>query len=137
MAASAAVSSGNMDVRGSYYSDRVMITHEGVLDPAVLVRTEGFMHKKGGAVNARGGFRNWKKRWFVLAPVDFLGQQGYELQYFDGPHGALKGRVGLSEVEVSRSWICCLIYALSLAAVAVAVAAAACGMRCLGRTCCR
>ena len=80
---------------------RLLVTNEGRLDPSLLLRTEGFMHKKGGAVNARGGFRNWKKRWFVLAPVDFLGvAQGYELQYYDAPNGNLKGKVGLSEVEL-------------------------------------
>jgi hypothetical protein len=79
---------------------RLIVTHEGLLDQALLRRTEGYMYKKGGAVNARGGFRNWKKRWFVIAPVEILGAQGYELQYYDGPNGTLKGKVGLSEIEI-------------------------------------
>lgn len=81
-------------------SSRLLVTNEGFLDPSLLIRTKGYMHKKGGAVNARGGFRNWKKRWFVLEPVEFLGTKGYELQYYDGPNGKLKGKVGLSEVEL-------------------------------------
>ena len=79
---------------------RLLVTHDGQLDKALLRRTEGYMHKKGGAVNARGGFRNWKKRWFVIAEVEVLGAQGYELQYYDAPHGNLKGKVGLSEIEI-------------------------------------
>lgn len=54
----------------------------------------------GGAVNQRGGFRNWKKRWFTISEVDFLGSQGYELRYFDAPKGKLKGTIGLSEIEL-------------------------------------
>jgi hypothetical protein len=83
-----------------YATNRVVVTHEGILDPSQLVRTEGYLWKKGGTVNARGGFRNWKKRWFVLTPVDFLGTQGYELRYYDGPNGNLKGHVGLNDVEI-------------------------------------
>eukprot|EP00981_Chlorochromonas_danica_P005183 scaffold1046_cov162-Ochromonas_danica.AAC.13 len=79
---------------------RLIVDHEGNLDPSVLRRTSGYMYKKGGAVNARGGFRNWKRRWFVLAPVDFLGHEAYELQYFDTPNGTLKGTVSLSDVEL-------------------------------------
>ncbi len=79
---------------------RLLVTHEGLLDSSLLVRTEGYMHKKGGAVNSRGGLRNWKKRWFVLAPIDFYGTQGYELHYFDSPGGNLKGKVSLSEIEL-------------------------------------
>lgn len=79
---------------------RLLVTHEGLLDKALLRRTEGYMHKKGGAVNGRGGFRNWKKRWFVIAEVEVLGAQGYELQYYDAPHGNLKGKVGLSEIDI-------------------------------------
>jgi hypothetical protein len=84
----------------SYATNRVMVTHEGTLDPSQLTRTEGYLWKKGGTVNARGGFRNWKKRWFVLTPVDFLGTQGYELRYYDGPNGSLKGHIGLSDVDL-------------------------------------
>jgi len=88
-------------VSGSVYiTNRVVVTSEGTLDPSQLTRTEGYMWKKGGAVNARGGFRNWKKRWFVLVPVEFLGSQGYELQYYDGPNGSLKGKVGLNDVDL-------------------------------------
>lgn len=54
----------------------------------------------GGAVNQRGGFRNWKKRWFTISEVDFLGSLGYELRYFDAPKGKLKGTIGLSEIEL-------------------------------------
>jgi hypothetical protein len=81
-------------------ASRLIVTQEGTLDPSLLIRTEGFMYKKGGAVNARGGFRNWKKRWFVLAPVDFFGYQGYELRYYDAPNGTLKGTVSLNDVDV-------------------------------------
>jgi hypothetical protein len=79
---------------------RLVVTQEGTLDPSLLIRTEGYMYKKGGAVNARGGFRNWKKRYFVLAPVDFFGYQGYELQYYDAPNGTLKGTVALNDVDL-------------------------------------
>lgn len=59
------------------------------------------MYKKGGTVNARGGFRNWKKRWFVLVPVEFRGGIGYELRYYESANKLiLKGSVGLSEVEI-------------------------------------
>lgn len=79
---------------------RLHVTHDGRLEDRLLVRTEGWMYKKGGAVNQRGGRKNWKKRWFVLAPFDFLGQDAYELQYFDKPGGTLKGSVGLSDVVI-------------------------------------
>ena len=81
---------------------RLVVTNDGTLDKSMLKRVDGYMYKKGGAVNARGGFRNWKKRWFVLETVDFLGNQGFELQYFDAPHGKLKGKVNLNDVEVSK-----------------------------------
>ncbi len=59
------------------------------------------MYKKGGAVNQRSaGRHNWKKRWFVLKEINFRGQIGYELKYYDKPRGALKGSVGLSEVSI-------------------------------------
>jgi hypothetical protein len=79
---------------------RLKVNNEGLLDPSVLIRREGYMYKKGGAVKARGGFRNWKKRWFVLEHVDFLGNDGFELVYYDSPGGKQKGRVGLSEIEL-------------------------------------
>lgn len=91
-------SEDNSSIRAA--NARLLVTHEGLLDPALLKRKEGYMHKKGGAVNARGGFRNWKKRWFVIAPVEILGAHGYELQYYDAPNGNLKGKVGLSEIEI-------------------------------------
>lgn len=80
---------------------RLIVTHEGNLDPSLLLRTTGYIYKKGGAVNARGGFRNWKKRWFILSPVDFFGFQGYELQYYDTPNGTQKGTVPLNDIEIS------------------------------------
>lgn len=80
---------------------RLVVDNEGNLDISVLPRMSGYMFKKGGAVNqSRGGFRNWKKRWFVLKPVDFLDHEGYELQYYDAPNGTLKGTVSLSGVEL-------------------------------------
>ena len=84
---------------------RMQITADGALQEDLLVRREGWMWKKGGAVNKRGGAggggrTNWKKRWFVLSEVPFRGQKGYELKYYDRPKGALKGSVGLSEVAI-------------------------------------
>jgi len=34
-------------------NSRLLVTHEGSLDPFLLLRTEGYINKKGGAVNAR------------------------------------------------------------------------------------
>jgi hypothetical protein len=84
---------------------RLEITADGALEERLLIRREGWMQKKGGTVNRRGGASgggrtNWKKRWFVLAEVPFRGQTGYELRYYDRPKGALKGSVGLSEVTI-------------------------------------
>jgi hypothetical protein len=84
---------------------RLEITADGALEERLLVRREGWMYKKGGTVNRRGGAagggrKNWRKRWFVLAEVPFRGQKGYELRYYDRPKGALKGSVGLSEVTI-------------------------------------
>eukprot|EP01031_Cornospumella_fuschlensis_P036737 gene36737-44562_t len=79
---------------------RLVMTHDGNLDTSTLPRMSGYMYKKGGAVNARGGFRNWKKRWFVIAPVDFFDHEGFELQYYDAPNGTLKGSVSLSGVDL-------------------------------------
>ena len=84
----------------------MLVTHDGLLDPSLLLRTEGYINKKGGTINARGGFRNWKKRWFMLVPIsDYLmdgsGHVGYELQYWTAPSGGrLKGTVGLADVEI-------------------------------------
>jgi hypothetical protein len=79
---------------------KLQVTHDGHLEEKLLVRTEGWMYKKGGAVNQRIGRKNWKRRWFVLTQFDFRGQTGYELQYFDRPNGALKGSVGLMDVVI-------------------------------------
>lgn len=86
-------------------AQRLIITGDGELDPSLLIRTEGWVHKKGGIVNEGGilsGRRNWKKRWFVLTEIDFRGHIGYELNYYDSNtrRGKLKGTVGLSEVEI-------------------------------------
>ena len=82
------------------FNNRLIVTNEGLLDPSLLIRTEGYMYKKGGTVNARGGYRTWKKRWFKLQEADILGHQGYELKYFDGPDRKCKGTIGLTEVEL-------------------------------------
>ena len=38
---------------------------DGSLSEDLLIRREGWIWKKGGAVNQRsGGRHNWKKRWF-------------------------------------------------------------------------
>ena len=68
----------------------------------VLSRTEGYLHKKGGAVNrSLGGRRNWKKRWFVLENTTLRGGgQHYELKYYEGPKGKLKGSVALQGTEI-------------------------------------
>lgn len=85
---------------------RLVINSEGELDKSLLRRTCGYMYKKGGAVNVRGGFRTWKKRWFILEEASILGHVGYELQYFDRPNedetggSVMKGAVGLSDVEI-------------------------------------
>lgn len=103
MSASSATEESRDETETSSYApanNRLLITHEGLLDPSMLVRTEGYMYKKGGAVNSRGGLRNWKKRWFVIESVDFFGTQGFELQYFNAPNGKLKGKVGLSDIEL-------------------------------------
>ena len=65
---------------------RLAVTHDGNLDPSLLIRTSGYISKKGGAVNARGGFRTWKKRWFELVPIeDYLDDGsdhlGYEVNF--------------------------------------------------------
>lgn len=72
----------------------------GQLDPTQLKRTEGYIYKKGGAVNTRGGRRNWKKRWFVLTPIDYKERTAFEFRYYDGPKGKLKGTLGLFDVEI-------------------------------------
>ena len=87
-------------VNGNNDRPRIMTTHDGRLDPSLLPRTEGYIYKKGGTVNARGGRRNWRRRYFVLTNVDFRGKPGYELRYYDGPNGKLKGTLGLSEAEI-------------------------------------
>ena len=80
---------------------RVVTTNEGRLDDQSIPRRSGYIWKKGGAVNARGGRKNLKKRWFELEEVNFRQGTGYELKYYDGEDKrSLKGSVGLSEVEV-------------------------------------
>jgi hypothetical protein len=69
----------------------------------VLNRTEGYLHKKGGAVNkgSLGGRRNWKKRWFVLETTTLRGgRETYELRYYESPKGKLKGTVDLQGTEI-------------------------------------
>jgi len=67
----------------------------------IIIIIIGWLYKKGGAVNERGGFRNWKKRYFVLNPIDYRGGKGYELQYFtDNTRTKLKGVIALSGVEI-------------------------------------
>ncbi len=79
----------------------VETTKEGLLNPDLLVRTTGWMYKKGGAVNARGGFKSWRRRWFELVEVPYKDGIGYELQYFDSEKKTnYKGTIGLSEVEI-------------------------------------
>ena len=93
---------GSDDQREGYAipQPKLQVTHDGQLEEKLLVRTEGWMYKKGGAVNQRLGRKNWKKRWFILSTFDFRGQTGYELQYFDRPNGSLKGSVGLMDVVI-------------------------------------
>eukprot|EP01035_Chromulina_nebulosa_P030727 gene30727-40861_t len=103
---------GDEDLNHDYIFDgqrekqRLVINSEGELDKYLLRRTTGYMYKKGGAVNVRGGFRTWKRRWFLLEEVSILGHIGYELQYFDRPNdndtgsSVMKGAVGLSDVEI-------------------------------------
>jgi hypothetical protein len=58
---------------------------------------------EGGTVNERFGHgrRNWKKRWFVLSPIEFMSKTGYELQYYDSEKKKnLKGSVGLNGIEI-------------------------------------
>lgn len=73
------------------------------LNDFVLNRTEGYLHKKGGAVNkgSLGGRRNWKKRWFVLESTTLRGgRESYELKYYESPKGKLKGSVALQGTEI-------------------------------------
>lgn len=84
---------------------RLIVTNDGLLDPSLLLKTEGYISKKGGTVNARGGFRSWRKRWFKLVEVeDFLADGsdhvGYELEYWTSPKGKQKGIIGLADVEI-------------------------------------
>jgi hypothetical protein len=67
----------------------------------VLKKTEGFIHKKGGAVNKGiGGRRNWLKRWFVLEKKQIRGRDNYTLHYFESQKGKQKGSVDLEGTEV-------------------------------------
>lgn len=65
-----------------------------------LQRTQGYLFKKGGAVNAGGGRRNWKKRWFVLDYRLVRNRPYFELKYFEAPKGKQKGVVALQDTEV-------------------------------------
>jgi hypothetical protein len=67
----------------------------------VLKKTEGYIHKKGGAVNkGLGGRRNWLKRWFVLEKKQIRGRDNYTLHYFESQKGKQKGSVDLEGTEV-------------------------------------
>lgn len=71
------------------------------LDFSSLRRVEGWVNKKGGAVNNSAiGRRNWKKRWFVLRYAPVKGRSNYTLSYYDQPNGSLKGTVELLGTEV-------------------------------------
>jgi hypothetical protein len=71
------------------------------LDFSTLRRTEGWINKKGGAVNGSTlGRRNWKKRWFVLKYAPLRNRPNYQLLYYDQPRGSLKGTVDLQGTEV-------------------------------------
>lgn len=80
----------------------LVVNSEGEIDPSLISRRTGWIYKKGGSVNDSGfGRRNWKKRWFVLKPIPFFENTGYELQYFDGSRsGRLKGTVNLVGAEI-------------------------------------
>lgn len=78
-----------------------METQDRELDFSTLQRTEGWIKKKGGAVNNSTISRhNWKKRWFVLKYVPIRNKPNYQLHYFDQPRGTLKGKVDLIGTEV-------------------------------------
>jgi hypothetical protein len=67
----------------------------------VLKRTEGYMNKKGGAVNKGfGGRRNWLKRWFLLVRTINNGQDNYTLNYYEKEKGKQKGSVDLMGTEI-------------------------------------
>lgn len=67
----------------------------------VLKKTEGFMYKKGGAVNkGLGGRRNWLKRWFILEKIKVRGRDSYTLNYYEAPRGKQKGSVDLEGTEI-------------------------------------
>jgi hypothetical protein len=71
------------------------------LDFSTLRRVDGWINKKGGAVNNSAiGRRNWKKRWFVLRYAPIKERPSYSLSYYDQPNGSLKGCVDLLGTEV-------------------------------------
>ena len=72
-----------------------------------LKRTEGYLNKKGGAVNYSGiaSRRNWKKRWFILTPEIISSQRMYSLKYYDSQGGKLKGSVNLLGTRVEEAAI--------------------------------
>lgn len=69
---------------------------------SLIKRTEGYLYKKGGAVNKGiGGRRNWLKRWFVLEKISARnGKDSYHLHYFESQKGKQKGSVDLDGTEV-------------------------------------
>lgn len=78
-----------------------METCDPELDFSTLLRTEGWIKKKGGAVkNSTISRHNWKKRWFELKYVPIRNKPNYQLHYFDQPRGTLKGKVDLLGTEV-------------------------------------
>jgi hypothetical protein len=84
---------------------KLLITSEGELDSDLLVRREGWLWKKGGAINLSkfSGRRNWKQRWFELKPIQFFGKTAYEIHYWESEKKKkLLGAVSLNEVEIFR-----------------------------------
>lgn len=74
-------------------------------DGLVLKRTEGYLYKKGGAVNkSLGGRRNWLKRWFVLEQTNNKQtphpHPHYTLHYFESQKGKEKGVIDLKNTEI-------------------------------------
>lgn len=77
------------------------MTEESNNEQLFLKKTEGFMYKKGGAVNkGLGGRRNWLKRWFTLDKVITRGRTTYTLNYYEAPKGKQKGSVDLEGTEI-------------------------------------
>lgn len=90
---------------GKVDPSKLLITSEGELDPQLLVRREGWLWKKGGAINVSkfAGRRNWKYRWFELTPIQLFGKTAYEIQYWESEKKKKHlGSVALNEVEIFR-----------------------------------